>query len=62
MMIGKQEEILISWKGRNEGWVGRTRNFKEVFIPVTSHIEVGQVVRVKILSLEWWNLQWEVIK
>lgn len=62
MMIGREEEILISWKGRNDGWVGRTRNFKEVFLPSASDVKIGQIVLVKIQSLEGWNLQWEIIK
>ncbi len=52
MMIGREEEVLISWKGRNDGWVGRTRNFKEVFLPSASDVKIGQIVLVKIQSLE----------
>ncbi len=32
LMVGREEEILISGEGKDETWVGRTRNWKEVFI------------------------------
>lgn len=32
LMIGREEEILISGEGKDETWVGRTRNWKEVFL------------------------------
>ena len=32
LMVGRAEEILISGEGKDETWVGRTRNWKEVFL------------------------------
>lgn len=39
LMIGREEEILISGKGKFDGWVGRTRNWKEVYIPLESDVK-----------------------
>lgn len=57
LMVGREEEILISGEGKDETLVGRTRNFKEVFIPKTSDIQVGDIVKVKILPGEGWVLR-----
>jgi tRNA A37 methylthiotransferase MiaB len=56
LMIGREEEILISWEGKDETWTGRTRNWKEVLIPKTSDIKVGDLVKVKITESEGWVL------
>ncbi len=69
LMVGQEEEILISWEGKDETWVGRTRNFKEVFIlknppdrgdarGVVS-IKVWDLVKVKITESEGWVLKGE---
>lgn len=50
LMVGREEEILISGEGKDETWVGRTRNWKEVFIskfPLDKGGE-GDLVPVKI--------------
>ncbi len=61
LMIGREEEILISGKGKFDGWVGRTRNFKEVYIPLESDIKAWDIVRVKITELDGWVLRGEKI-
>lgn len=58
LMVGREEEILISWEGKDETWVGRTRNWKEVFIPKSENITVGDLVKVKIVESEGWVLRW----
>ena len=57
LMVDRDEEVLISGEGKDETWVGRTRNFKEVFIPKSSDIKVGDIVRVKIAESDGWVLQ-----
>jgi len=61
LMIGREEEILISGRGRTEEWVGRTRNFKEVYIPSTPHVQIGDIVPVKITELDGWVLRARVL-
>ncbi len=61
LMIGREEEILISGKWRSNGWVGRTRNFKEVYISNESNVAIWDLVRVHIHSLDGWNLQWILV-
>jgi hypothetical protein len=39
--------------------VGRTRNFKEVFIPYTPDIKIGDIVLVKIVEGSGWALKGE---
>ncbi len=69
LMVGRVEEILISWEWKDETWVGRTRNFKEVFIPKEALLLRGDVTEwqgglkiwdlVKVLITEWdkWVLK-----
>lgn len=57
LMIGRIEPILISGKGKDETLVGRTRNFKEVYIPENENIAVGDIVNVKITELDGWVLK-----
>jgi len=67
LMVGREEEILISGEGKDETWVGRTRNWKEVFIPKLpldkggggdfASVKVGDLVKVKITESEGWVLQ-----
>lgn len=59
LMVGHEEEILISWTGKDDTLVGRTRNFKEVFIPINSSVKTGDLVRVKITEGDGWVLKWE---
>lgn len=57
LMIDREEEILISGQGKDDTLMGRTRNWKEVFIPVDPMIHVGDLVRVKITEVEGWILK-----
>ena len=61
LMVGREEEILISWEGKDEAWVGRTRNFKEVFIPKGESIKIWDLVKVKITESDGWVLKGERI-
>ena len=60
LMIWKNEEILISgekdWK-----FFGRTRNFKEVYFEKKNWIKIWDIVKIKILSLDKYVLNWELI-
>ena len=60
-MIWREEEILISWEGKDETLVGRTRNWKEVHIPMMSDIVIWDLIRVKITQTDWWTLLGEVL-
>lgn len=62
LLVGRIEEILISGSGKDETLVGRTRNFKEVFIPFDEKIKIGDIVKVKILELDGWVLKGEVVE
>jgi tRNA-2-methylthio-N6-dimethylallyladenosine synthase len=60
LMVGREEEILISGEGKDETWVGRTRNWKEVFIAKSpEEINVGDIVKVNIVESEGWILKGE---
>lgn len=70
LMIGREEEILISWEGKDDTWTGRTRNWKEVLIVkedthtdtnTVEKIKVGDLVKVKITESEGWVLRGERI-
>lgn len=60
LMIWKIEEILISWD-RDWKFFGRTRNFKEVFFDKKDWINIWDIVKVKILSLDKYVLNWVLI-
>ncbi|GAB0175085.1 MAG: tRNA (N6-isopentenyl adenosine(37)-C2)-methylthiotransferase MiaB [Candidatus Altimarinota bacterium] len=57
LMIGREDEILISGRGKFNDWVGRTKNFKEVYIPESSEVKIGDIVKVKITELDGWVLR-----
>jgi tRNA-2-methylthio-N6-dimethylallyladenosine synthase len=61
LMVDREEEILISWAGKDETLVGRTRNFKEVYIPVTQDIKIWDIVKVKVIEGSGWILKGERI-
>ena len=67
LMIGREEEILISWEGKDDTWTGRTRNWKEVLIDKWTMnneqwiIKVWDLVKVRIVANEGWVLRWERI-
>ena len=59
LMIGREEEILISGE-RDDQWFWRTRNFKEVFFAKTSDdTKIGDIVKVKIERIDRWVLKGE---
>lgn len=59
LMVWREEEILIAGEWKDETLVGRTRNFKEVFIPYTPDIKIGDIVLVKIVEGSGWVLKGE---
>jgi tRNA A37 methylthiotransferase MiaB len=59
LMVGRTEEILISWEWKDETWVGRTRNWKEVFIPKTDGVKIWDLVKVWITEGDKWVLKGE---
>ena len=69
LMVGREEEILISGEGKDETWVGRTRNWKEVFIskfPLDKGgegdlvpVKIWDLVKVRITESEGWVLKGE---
>lgn len=59
-MIWRTEQILISGKWKDDLLVGRTRNFKEVYIPETPDISLWSIVSVEIVELDWWVLKWRI--
>ncbi len=61
MMIGKIEEVLISWEKEAE-FFGRTRNFKEIFFPKTGWVKVWDIVKVKLNELDRYVIKWEMVK
>ncbi len=62
MMIGREEVILVSKIDSEDGTIsGRTRNFREVFLPQNEHISIGDLIPVKVLELDRWVLRGEYI-
>lgn len=61
LMVGREEEIFITGEWKDETLVGRTRNFKEVYIPFTPDIQIGDIVTVKIVEGSGWVLRGESI-
>ena len=67
LLIWREEEILISGEDGDGNLSGRTRNFKEVYIPNTpfakggggdfASIKKGDLVKVKIVKLDGWVLK-----
>ena len=61
LLIGREEEILISGEDGDGNLSGRTRNFKEVYIPYDQNIKKGDLVKVKIVDLDGWVLRGEKV-
>lgn len=58
MMIGREEIILVAKIDEEDGTIsGRTRNFREVFLPKNEKIKLGDLVPVKIMELDRWVLK-----
>jgi len=60
LMLDREEIILISRQDENYLY-WRTRNFKEVKIIKNNNFKIWDLVKVKILRIEWWMLYWEII-
>jgi len=61
MMIGQIEEVLIDGISRKGNPFGRTRTFKEVFLPADLGLVIGQTVRAKMMDVDGWVLIGEVV-
>ena len=62
LMIGREEVIMISKIDEEDGTIsGRTRNFKEVYLPKNEKIQLGYLVPVKIMDIDRWVLRGEII-
>lgn len=61
LMLWRTEEILISWIYKENKFIWRTRNYKEVFFDKQSWYRVWDLVKIKILKISWWMLEWEII-
>ncbi len=59
-MIWKIEEVLISWE-KDWNFFGRTRNFKEIYFEKKDWIKIWNIVKIKILSLNKYILNWKLI-
>lgn len=60
LMIGRTEEILLTSAAKDGMMVGRTRNFKEVYVPEDARFSAGDIVRVKITEFDRWVLRGEI--
>ncbi len=49
--VGKNFDVLITERGKNNTWVGRTGNYKPVVLK-KKNLDIGQTVNVKILKAE----------
>lgn len=62
IMIGREEIILVSKIDEETGEIsGRTRNFKEVYLPKNYKIQLGDLIPVKILELDRWVLRGQTL-
>ncbi|OIP54586.1 hypothetical protein AUK10_00575, partial [Candidatus Gracilibacteria bacterium CG2_30_37_12] len=59
LMLGRTEEILITGAEKEGQLVGRTGNFKEVYIDADERIKTGDLVTVKITDMDRWVLKGE---
>lgn len=61
-MIGREEVIMVSKIDEEDGTIsGRTRNFKEVYLPKNESIKLGDLISVKIMEIDRWVLRGEII-
>ena len=62
MMIGREEVIMVSKIDEETGEIsGRTRNFKEVYIPKNEKIQLGDLIPVRIVELDRWVLRGQIL-
>ena len=57
LMLERTEELLISGREKDGQLMGRTRNFKEVYVEDDGKIQIGDLVNVKITKLDRWVLK-----
>jgi len=60
LMLWRIEEILISWE-KDSQFYWRTRNFKEVFFDKKEGINIWDIVKIKIESIDKYVLKWILI-
>ncbi len=61
LMIGHEEQVLISGVKNDKSLLGRTRNWKEVVIPQNIELKIGDIVKIKIVGLDGWILRGEMM-
>ncbi|PJC56656.1 hypothetical protein CO024_01875, partial [Candidatus Gracilibacteria bacterium CG_4_9_14_0_2_um_filter_38_7] len=61
LMLGRTEEILVIGQEKEGQLVGRTRNFKEVYIDHDDKIKIGDLVTVKITEIDRWILKGQTV-
>ncbi|MCK9272847.1 MiaB/RimO family radical SAM methylthiotransferase [Candidatus Gracilibacteria bacterium] len=61
LMIGKTEEVIISGISKNSNFYGRTRNFKEITMPIKNGVNIGDIVKVKINKVNGRIIEGEII-
>lgn len=60
LMLWKIEKVMINWI-KNWEYYWRTRNFKEVYFKSDKHLEIWDLVEVKLVDVDWFVIRWEVI-
>lgn len=62
LMLGRREVILVTKIDEEDGSIsGRTRNFREVFLPKNTHIGLGDLVAIEIIDVDRWVLRGEYL-
>ena len=61
LMLGRTEEILVIGQEKEWQLVGRTRNFKEVYIDHDDKIKIWDLVTVKITEIDRWILKGQTV-
>jgi tRNA A37 methylthiotransferase MiaB len=49
--VGKNFDVLITERGKNNTWVGRTSNYKPVVLK-KKNLDIGQILNINILKAE----------
>jgi len=58
LMLSREEVILVAKIDAEDGIIsGRTRNFREVFLPQNPIIKLGDLIPVKITEIDRWILR-----
>lgn len=61
LMIWKTEEVIISWISKNSNFYWRTRNFKEITMPIKNWVNIWDIVKVKINKVNGRIIEGEII-